>query len=74
MQLPQLTLWLVVTFNCTDDVIDKASGSTDKSSIEFSNLKTDLNVQDIWRFHNPKEREYSYIDPSGRGHNSRIDY
>ena len=28
-------------FNCIDDVIDKDSWSTDKSSIEFSNLKTD---------------------------------
>ena len=27
-------------FNCVDDPMDKASRSTDKSSIEFTNLKT----------------------------------
>ena len=54
--------------------MDKSSRSTDKSSIAFTDLKTGSNIQDIWRFHNPEKREYSYIDPSRRGRNSRIDY
>ena len=60
-------------FNCTDSAIDKANGSLDKSSKQLFDLKVSLSLQDIWRHYNPGRVEYSYIDPSRRGYNSRID-
>ena len=60
-------------FNCSDSAIDKANRSLDKSSKELFDLKSSLSLQDIWRHYHPKKVEYSYIDPSGRSYNSRID-
>ena len=60
-------------FNCADSAIDKANGSLDKSSKQLFDLKVSLSLQDIWRYYNPERVEYSYIDPSRRGYNSRID-
>ena len=60
-------------FNCVDSMDDKSSGTLDKSSTELGNLKCQLNLNDIWRYYNPDIKEYSYMDPSGRGRNSRID-
>ena len=53
--------------------IDRANGLLDKSSKHLFDLKVSLSLQDIWRYYNPERVEYSYIDPSRRGYNSRID-
>ena len=60
-------------FNCVEYADDKVSGILDKSSASLKNLKSDLNLIDIWKHFNPGKREYTFIDPSGRGSNSRID-
>ncbi len=60
-------------FNCVDDLIDKATGVLDKSSEVLSKFKIDLELVDSWRHVNPLNKEYSFIDPSRRGQNSRID-
>ena len=60
-------------FNCVESMDDKSSGTLDKSSTELGNLKCQLNLNDVWRYYNPDIKEYSYMDPSGRGRNSRID-
>ena len=52
---------------------DRTSKTLDKSSIELSNLKSHFNLEDVWRHCHATEIEFSYIDPSSRCHNSRID-
>ena len=61
-------------FNSVDCELDRASNKLDKCSTVLKELKSDLNITDIWRFLNPHTIDYSYIDPSSRGHNSRIDF
>ena len=61
-------------FNCIDSITDRSNGGLDKSSLEFSNFKTNDNLIDIWRNKHPTSREYTYINPSHNGHDSRIDY
>ena len=60
-------------FNCTGSPNDKSNKTVDRSSAELANLKSNLHLEDVWRHFNPNVIEYSYIDPSGRGFNSRID-
>ena len=60
-------------FNCIDSPSDKVSQKLDKSSSMLTQFKTDLKLIDIWRFVNPDKKEYSFIDPTGQGKDSRID-
>lgn len=60
-------------FNCVDNVADRNSGNLDKSSQALTKLKKDVNLIDIWRFKNPFRIEYTFINPSHNGHDSRID-
>ena len=60
-------------FNCVTSKNDRVSGILDKSSNTLDKLKTNLKLSDCWRYHNKDKKEYSYIDPSPRGSNSRID-
>ena len=39
----------------------------------LSNFMYKYDLVDVWRHNNPGTREYTYIDLSGRGRNSRID-
>ena len=60
-------------FNCVDSALDKVSQKLDKSSSMLAQIKTDLKLLDIWRVVNPGKKEYSFIDPTGQGRDSRID-
>ena len=60
-------------FNCADSPNDRSNKIVDRSSAKLANLKSSLHLEDVWRHFNPNTIEYSYIDPSGRGFNSRID-
>ena len=59
--------------NCVDNALDRVSGILDKSTPVFKNMKHVLDIVDIWRIRNDSKIEYTYIDPSIRGRNSRID-
>ena len=59
--------------NCIDNIIDRTSNSIDKSSAELKNLKDYFKVNDVWRKMHPDEVQFTYIDPSYRNFNSRID-
>ena len=48
-------------FNCVDSMEDRTSKTLDKSSIELSNLKSHLNLKDVWRHCHATEIEFSYI-------------
>ena len=61
-------------FNCVDCDLDKTSSSSlDKSSKYLTTLKDTLCIIDSWRALNPQNSEYTFIDPSFRARNSRID-
>ena len=60
-------------FNCVSAAIDKASGNLDKSSRVLDKIKNDLKLVDVWRSLNPSQKQFSFIDPSNKGHDSRID-
>ena len=59
--------------NCVDNNIDKKSKYLDKSACQLTKLKRYLGVEDSWRKLHPDKVDYTYIDPSYRGYNSRID-
>jgi len=59
--------------NCIDWPNDKTSLECDQSSESFRNMKSTCNVRDAWKIMNPDTVEYTYIDPSFRDRNSRID-
>jgi len=61
-------------FNCIANTMDRAGGKLDRSSEIFDKIKTSLDVIDVWRHIHPREVGYTFIDPSSRGKNSRIDY
>ena len=60
--------------NTTDSVNDRASMIVDQCTTHFQNFKQNLNILDIWRFHNPNKKSYTYINPTNSSRNSRIDY
>jgi exonuclease III len=60
--------------NAVDSPVDKVSGKLDASSSHFTNFKRFVHADDTFRYKNPTAIEYTYIDPSGRGMMSRIDY
>ena len=60
--------------NCIDWPRDRVSLETDKSSVTLRNLKSVLKISDTWKFLHPETSEYTYIDPSFRNMNSRIEY
>jgi hypothetical protein len=59
--------------NCVDWPVDRVSLETDRSSDELRNLKNILNVTDSWKFIHSDTTDFTYIDPSFRKMNSRID-
>ncbi len=59
--------------NCVESSYDRVSNVIDKSSTYLGNMKNELNVTDVWRYMNPNKKEFTYIDPSYRNRNSRID-
>ena len=66
-------IYLGGDFNCVDSSLDKVSQKLDKISSMLAQIKTDLKLLDIWRVVNPGKKEYSFIDPTGQGRDSRID-
>ena len=73
MQNQKQNLYIGGDFNCVQSPFDKVSGSLDKSSNALSKLKEDLNLIDVWRAYNPNQKEFSFIDPTRKGRDSRID-
>jgi exonuclease III len=59
--------------NCIDWPTDRASLATDKSSETYRNMKKTLNITDTWKLMHPDANDFTYIDPSFRNMNSRID-
>jgi exonuclease III len=60
--------------NVAECAIDRSTGTTDRSSAHFVQAKTFISIDDTFRKLYPEKREYTYIDPSGSGIMSRIDY
>ena len=62
-------------FNCVNNVnINRVNTNVDDNMNAINTFKSNLNLTDIWRQTHPKSREFTYIDPSKRGRNSRIDF
>ena len=59
--------------NCVTAVYDRASKLIDKSSATLIQFMSNLNLSDMWRKLNPEIRDYTYIDPTTRHSDSRID-
>ena len=45
----------------------------DRSSSKLTEIKKDLNLVDVWRSYNPNQKQFTYIDPTRKGRDSRID-
>ena len=61
-------------FNCVNYHCDRTKRNLDKSSEVLTELKSKHNLIDIWRQMHPDEKAYTFIDPSARDSNSRIDF
>ena len=61
-------------FNCVNESIDRVSQVIDNSTDKLIKLKSRFNLIDIWRKLNPDKICHTYIDPSERNSNSRIDF
>ena len=60
-------------FNSVVDQKDRISPISTKCKNTLKRFFDNLHVADIWRLLHPNDREYTFIDPSKRGNNSRID-
>ena len=60
--------------NTVDRNIDRSTGNLDRTSAQFTHFKSFTDLTDIFRKMNGNNVEYSFIDPSGNGIKSRIDY
>ena len=61
-------------FNCVYENVDRTSKVLDKSSVCFKQFMNEMNLIDSWRIKHDGDIDFTYIDPSHRGLNSRIDY
>jgi len=61
-------------FNCVLVTTDRISGKTDSSKCALEDFVKTYNLVDCWKHFNPNSKGYTYIDPSRRMRNSRIDY
>ena len=59
--------------NCVEYQSDRSSFMLDKSSDVLRDLKCSLNVCDVWKSVHPDDIDFTYIDPSYRNYNSKID-
>ena len=62
-----------VDFDCVSALIHKANGNLDKSLCVLDKVKNDFKLTDVWRSLHPNQKECSFIDPTQKGHDSRID-
>ena len=60
-------------FNCVLNSNDRSSGVTDRSTHALIEVLEHFNMIDAWKYFNPENVEFTYIDPSPNMHNSRID-
>ena len=60
-------------FNCVLNSNDRLSGVTDRSTHALTEVLEHFNIIDAWKYFNPENVEFTYIDPSPNMHNSRID-
>jgi hypothetical protein len=72
-RIPGSSLIVGGDVNCVAWSTDRSSLETDKSSLSLRHLKTTRNLTDAWKLMNPDTTDYTYIDPSFRDRNSRID-
>ncbi len=62
-------------FNCALETIDrKMKHQKDKSHLALKQFLASFNLVDSWRLKNKSTTDFTYIDPSNRGYDSRIDY
>ena len=59
--------------NCVLSKNDRVSKSVDKSTDKLKELIANFELCDIWRYNHPHDVAYTFIDPSGRNKDSRID-
>ena len=71
--MSKLNLYIGGDLNYVDSLNDRASGALDKSSDSLAKFKKDLCLIDVWRYCNPNDKGFTYVDPTRRGHDSRID-
>ena len=71
--MSKLNLYVVGDLNCVDSLNDWVSGALDKSSDALAKFEKDLCLIDVWRYCNPNDKGFTYVDPTRRGHDSRID-
>ena len=60
-------------FNCCDKH-DRQSKKSDRSSEALRNFKDLHDLTDVYRFCNPGKHDFTYVHPSDKSRNSRIDY
>ena len=65
--MSKLNLYKGGDLNCVDSLNDRASGALDKSSMPLPNLKKKCLI-DVWRYCNPNDKGFTYVDPTRRGH------
>lgn len=62
-------------FNCTLDKVDrKNKNNCDQSSKFLKKFMSNFDLYDVWRKTHSNKIAFTFIDPSGRGYDSRIDY
>ena len=59
--------------NCVHWPSDRSTNKIDSISKALRYLNLSLDVKDVWRFFHPDTNDFTYIDPSTGGINSRID-
>ena len=60
-------------FNCLLNSNDRLSSVTDRSTHALTEVLEHFNMIDVWKYFNPGDVEFTYIDPSPNMYNSRID-
>ena len=67
------SLILECDMNCVQWPSDRSSKKVDITSESLRDLKRSLNVKDAWKMLYPDSVDFTYIDPSFRHANSRLD-
>ena len=71
--LSKQNLYIGGDFNCVESAVDRVSEVLDRSSAKLTEIKKELNLVDVWRSCNPNLKDFTYIDPTRKGRDSRID-
>ena len=71
--LSKQNLYIGGDFNCVESAVDRVSGVLDRSSAKLTEIKKELNLVDVWRSCTPNLKDFTYIDPTRKGRDRRID-